>query len=133
MPKSVLKPVRSPDAPLPNGHYSQAMQAGNIVFLSMQLPMVAGADVDPGAMTPLEQAMQVLKNIEHIVVVAGGAKNDVARLTFYITDRAHWPAVDEACEKFFGEHKPARGIVHVQTLSKGYSVAADSIAAIPVL
>ncbi len=117
-------------APIPNGHYSQAQLCGNTLFLSVQLPINPESPGTEDMGDPVGQSLQVLKNLENIVKEAGGSRNSIMRLTFYVTDIAHWGAVNDACRQFFDAHKPARGIVCVQALHKGYLVASDAIACV---
>lgn len=122
-----MKAIQTKNAPEANGHYVQAQQQGELIFVSLQLPIVP-KDPSEILVEPHAQAVQVLKNIEQIVIAAGSSRDQIVRMAFYVTSIELWPIVNEACRDFFGEHKPARGIVCVSALHKGYAVAGDAIA-----
>jgi 2-iminobutanoate/2-iminopropanoate deaminase len=119
--------IETPNAPTANGHYVQAQQHGDLIFVSVQLPIVPNHP-DKILSAPQAQAAQVLHNIEQIVIAGGGRRDQILRMTFYVTSMDLWLVVNEACQEFFGTHKPARGIVCVTALHKGYAIAADAIA-----
>ena len=73
-----------------------------------------------------EQAERVLAIVE-----AGGSRLDlITRMTIYVADVADWPVVNEVYRSFFGDAKPARGVIPTGPLHLGFEVAADCIAAI---
>jgi reactive intermediate/imine deaminase len=125
-PERGLQPVATTDAPPPNGHYSQALACGDLVFLSAQLPLVAGGRMPPGVR---EQADQVLRNCAQILQAAGSGLDQVVSLTLYVTDLAHWTCIDQAVGAAFGAHRPARAVLAVPALHLGAQVAAQMIAA----
>jgi enamine deaminase RidA (YjgF/YER057c/UK114 family) len=131
-----LRAVTSPEAPLPRGHYRQGVFAHSLLHVSAQLPIEpAGASVeDPLHLrsAPAEaQARRALQNVLAIVQAAGGAKESVVRLTFYITSVRHWAAVDRACREILGEHRTARSVVPVPELHLGFEVAVEGLASCP--
>lgn len=109
-------------APIPNGHYSQAVEVGNTVYLSMQLPINPETkEQKPGSIE--EQTKQVLNNILNIVEASGGHKRNIVKVTIYVSDIGLWEAVNE-----MGDHKPARGVVPVSSLHMGFQVGLDVVA-----
>lgn len=118
--------VHADDAPQPNGHYSQAVVANGLVFVSAQLPII------PSGVTPAipadirEQALQALRNVVTILDAAGSAADRLVSATVYVTDIDHWPEVDEAfrCQLV---HKPARAVVVSTKLHLGALVAIQAI------
>jgi enamine deaminase RidA (YjgF/YER057c/UK114 family) len=75
-----------------------------------------------------DQTTQVLRNILAILASAGLGPESLLRVTLYITDASSWSAVNQAFEKVLGNAKPARGILQVAGINRGFSVAGDAIA-----
>jgi len=109
------------------GHYSPAVQKGNLLFISGQLPVnpFTGERVQ-GSIT--EQTNQVLENLTTILETAGAKKEDVMKVTIYISDIELWDTVNEIYSRYFGEHKPARAIVPTNQLHYGFTIELDAIA-----
>jgi 2-iminobutanoate/2-iminopropanoate deaminase len=117
------------DAPEPAGHYSQAVVANGMVFISGQLPVVPGTG-EKITGTIEDQTIQVLKNIEAIAAAAGSNKSKIVKVTVYISDMSMWGNVNTVYSGFFGDIKPARVIVPVKELHHGFKIEIDAIAAI---
>jgi len=120
------KPIHTNDAPAAIGTYSQAVQAGNFVFLSGQIPLV------PATMEIIEgdfeaRARQVFENLQAVATAAGGSLNDVVKLTIFLTDLGNFATVNSVMESFFDQPFPARAAVGVASLPKGVDVEADAI------
>ncbi|MBM3962707.1 MAG: RidA family protein [Planctomycetes bacterium] len=122
-----LVPIQSADAPAAIGPYSQAIQAGNLLFCSGQIALDPKTMQMVGA-TAAEQAEQVLKNLAAVLAQAGASMTHVARTTIYLVAMADFAAVNEVYGKHFGGHKPARATVAVKELPKGGLVEIDCIA-----
>jgi reactive intermediate/imine deaminase len=123
---STLKVIQTPSAPQAIGPYSQAIAAGNLVFLSGQIPL------DPATMELVEgdvatQATQVFKNLNEVVTAAGGLLNQIAKLTIYLTDLNEFANVNSVMANHFAEPYPARATVEVSGLPKGAAVEVDAI------
>lgn len=85
----IIKKIETPLAPIPGGHYSQATVAGGFVFISGQLPIVAGTG--ERITGPIEeQALQVFRNISAIAEASGSSLNKIVKLTIFISDMEHW-------------------------------------------
>jgi 2-iminobutanoate/2-iminopropanoate deaminase len=112
-----------PDShPTPKGHYTPAVKAGGLIFISGQLPM--GLD----ASTPVaEQVKATLERLKVVAESAGGKMKDVVKTTVFITAAADWAEVNEAYAAFFGDHKPARSIVPVKELNFEYKVEIEAV------
>jgi 2-iminobutanoate/2-iminopropanoate deaminase len=124
-----IRKIQTDSAPLPAGHYSQAVVHNNLVFISGQLPIVP--ETGEKLTGPVaEQTLQVLKNINEIVKAAGSDLSRILKITVYISDIEQWAEVNKAYSSFFGEHKPARAIVPVKDLHYGCMIEMDAIAAI---
>ena len=105
----------------PIGHYSQAVRAGDLLFLSGQISEDTAADI-------AKQTEQVLKNIEAILASQNLAKESVVKMTIFLADLSQFSKVNEIYARFFGDHKPARSTVEVSKLPKGASVEIEAIA-----
>jgi 2-iminobutanoate/2-iminopropanoate deaminase len=126
-----MHPIFTPDAPKPNGHYEQAVAHGGFLFVSTQLPIDPHATASTPEPGPIEeQARRVLANLRAIVEAGGSRLDRIIRVTIYVSDVSHWPAVNRIYESFFGAARPARGVIPTGKLHLGYDVAADCIAAI---
>jgi len=123
------KPIHSDNAPAAIGTYSQAIQAGNLVFLSGQIPLVpATMEVVDGDFEA--RARQVFENLQAVAEAAGGSLNDIVKLTIFLTDLGNFATVNEVMESFFEQPFPARAAVGVASLPKGVDVEADAILAV---
>ena len=123
-----IERVETPAAPIPAGHYSQALVYQGVVYVAGQLP------VDPVTGTrelgSIEaQTELVLRNLATIVEAAGSDLSRVLRTTVYLTDIGLWSRVNDVYQRAFGEHRPARTVVPVPTLHHGFLIEIDAIAA----
>jgi 2-iminobutanoate/2-iminopropanoate deaminase len=117
--------INSSELPPPAGHYSQAVAAGGLVFVSGILP--ARADIAPDA--PFEeQCASVFAQCEQVLRAAGCGFQDVVQCTAYIAGVEHWPAFNTAYAAVFGMHKPARAVVPVPALHHGFLVEVQLVA-----
>ncbi len=123
------RPIRTDRAPAPAGHYSQAIVFRGLVHVSGQLP------IDPMTGTVVEgdaeaQADLTLRNVAAILEAAGSGLDLVLSLHVFVNSRADWPGVNAACERLFGEHRPARAIVGGADLKPGCRVEITAVAAV---
>ncbi len=118
--------IATDQAPQAIGTYSQAVRAGNLVFLSGQIPLV------PETMALVEgdmeaQIQRVFDNLSAVAEAAGGSLADVVKLMVYLTDLAHFPQVNQVMAGYFSEPYPARAAVGVAQLPKDAMVEMDAI------
>ena len=115
-------------APAAIGPYSQAVQVGNLVFTSGQIPIdpATGSFVEGGIQ---EQTRQSLANVQAILQEAGLDMCDVVKTTVFMADMADFSAMNEVYAQFFTEPYPARSAVAVKTLPKGALVEIEVVAA----
>lgn len=123
------KPIHTDSAPAAIGTYSQAIQTGNLVFVSGQIPL------DPKTMEVVTgdfeaRARQVFKNLHAVAEAAGGDLNDAVKLTIFLTDLGNFATVNSVMEEFFEQPFPARAAVGVASLPKGVDVEADAVLAV---
>ena len=123
MQKSVIKTDRAPAA---IGTYSQAVRAGNTVYLSGQIPL----DPDSGELVTGDiavQIRQVFDNLTAVAEAAGGSLDDAVKLTVYLTDLGHFSAVNEIMAEYFSEPYPARAAVGIASLPRNAEVEVEAI------
>ncbi len=121
------KAILSQDAPAPIGPYSQAVQVGNWVFISGQIPLdpVTGKVVEGGIAT---QTRQVLQNLQAVLTAVGMNLDSIVKTTIYLTDLGEFSTVNEIYETYFHPPYPARATVQVSALPKGVRVEIEAIA-----
>jgi 2-iminobutanoate/2-iminopropanoate deaminase len=114
-----IKTIMTDNAPRAIGPYSQAVSAGNFVFVSGQLPLnPATGDIVPAGIK--EQTAQVLENINAILVSAGLSTEHVVKTEVFLKDIDDFAAMNEVYASFFtGRTKPARFTVQVSRLPRG--------------
>lgn len=119
--------VYSAKAPEPIGPYSQAIKAGNILFVSGQIPIDSSTGkIDDGDIT--SQTNQVMKNLEAILTAAGMTFANVVKCSIFLSDMNDFPKVNEAYGKYFQSEPPARETVQVSRLPKDVNVEISCIA-----
>lgn len=118
--------IHSDRAPAAIGPYSQAVRAGDTVYLSGQIPLSPGTgELVIGDIR--KQTRQVFDNLAAVAEAAGGGLSDVVKLTIYLTDLTHFPVVNELMAETFAEPYPARAAIGVAALPKGAAVEMDAI------
>ena len=123
----VRRIVSTGSAPGAIGPYSQAVQFGNFVFSSGQIPIDprTGQLVEGGI---AEQTEQVLKNLSEVLRAAGAGLEDVVKTTVYLADMGDFAAMNEVYGRFFPENPPARSTVQAARLPRDARVEIDVIA-----
>ncbi len=122
-----MQAILTPDAPLPAGHYSQAVVHNGVVYVAGQLPIKPGQK-EHVIGTIEEQTRQTLANLDAILKASGSGRDQVLRVTVYVSDVSHWAKVNGVYAEFFGEHRPARTVVPVGKLHYGYEIELDAVA-----
>lgn len=117
--------VSTPNAPAAIGTYSQAVRAGDTLYLSGQI----GLDPATGQLVEGfdQQIDRVLGNLKAVAEAAGASLGDAVKLTVYLTDLANFSRVNEAMARYFSRPYPARAAVGVASLPRGALVEADAI------
>jgi reactive intermediate/imine deaminase len=118
--------VKTNNAPQAIGTYSQAVKAGDTVYLAGQIPLVPETmTLESGDMRA--QIRRVFENLGAVAKASGGSLRDVVKLNVFLTDLAHFPLVNEVMAQYFREPYPARAAVGVAALPKGAAVEMDAI------
>ena len=121
--------ITAPDAPKAIGPYSPAIRAGNLLFLSGQIP------IDPASGVTVEgdiaaQTERVMQNIAALLKAAGASFADVVRTTVFLADMNEFAAMNGVYGTYVGEPAPARSTVQVSRLPRDARVEIDVIAVI---
>ena len=120
--------VETKKAPPPVGPYSQAIQAGNMVFVSGQIALHPETNKIPEDFTA--QCHQVLKNLQAILEASGSSLEHTVKVMIYMTDIDRFNELNEIYARYLGSAKPARACVEVSRLPKGVLVEMDAVALI---
>jgi reactive intermediate/imine deaminase len=120
------KSIQTEQAPQAIGAYSQAIQVGETVYLSGQIPL------DPVSMTLVsgtfeQQVIRTLQNLQAVAKAAGGDLDRIVKLTIYLTDLSHFAVLNQVMTQFFMEPYPARATVQVSALPKNAQVEVDAV------
>jgi 2-iminobutanoate/2-iminopropanoate deaminase len=119
--------VYSANAPEPIGPYSQAIKAGNMLFLSGQVAIQrSSGQVITGNIQ--EETQQVMKNLEEVLKAAGYDFSHVVKSTIFLSDMNNFPKVNEVYGSYFTNQPPARETVEVSRLPKDVNVEISCIA-----
>ena len=117
--------IATPHAPAAIGTYSQAVQAGNTVYMSGQIGL------DPVTMQMVEgidaQIVRVFENLQAVAAAAGVGLDAAVKFNIYLTDLANFAKVNEVMAKYLREPYPARAAVGVKELPRGALVEADAV------
>jgi len=124
-----MKSIQTDRAPVPGGHYSQAIVHNGLVYVSGQVPI----DPKTGKKetgTIEEQTRLVLNNLSAILDASGSSLKEVLKVTVYVSNISLWGKVNEVYAEIFGDHRPARAIVPTRDLHFGFKIEVDAVAAI---
>ena len=119
--------VYSADAPEPIGPYSQAIQAGNMLFISGQIAIQKSSGNILNSDIQVE-TKQVMENISHILKAAGMNFSNVVKSSIFLKDMNNFPKVNEIYGQYFQQQPPARETVEVSRLPKDVNVEISCIA-----
>jgi reactive intermediate/imine deaminase len=122
--------IETNQAPSAIGPYSQAIKAGDYVYISGQIPL------DPEKMTLVsdsfdQQAKRVFQSLQAIVTETGGTMADVIKINLYLTDLSYFGTVNELMAEYFKEPYPARAAIEVSGLPKGAQFEAEAVVYLP--
>ena len=119
------KIIQTTNAPQAIGTYSQAVKAGDTVYLSGQIGL------DPATMQMVEgieaEVHRVFKNLQAVAEASGGSLANVVKLNIFLTDLSHFALVNTIMAEYFKQPYPARAAVGVAALPRGALVEADGV------
>jgi reactive intermediate/imine deaminase len=118
--------IHTTQAPAAIGPYSQAIKAGNTVYMSGQIPL------DPKTMELVKgdisaQTKRVFDNLAAVAEAAGGSLANSVKVNIFLTDLANFAAVNEVMKQYFNEPFPARACVGVASLPRGAEVEIEAV------
>lgn len=119
--------VSTPDAPQAIGPYSQAIQLGDLVFCSGQIPLTAAGQLVEGDVTV--QTRQVLTNLKAVLNAAGSSLERAVKTTVFLADMNDFAAMNAVYSEFFPSAPPARSTIQVARLPRDVRVEIEVIAA----
>jgi 2-iminobutanoate/2-iminopropanoate deaminase len=123
----VLSAVSTPAAPKALGPYSQAIRAGQFLFVSGQVPIdPATGELIEG--TIADQARRVLQNVGEILTAGGASFHQVVRTTVYLAELSDFSAMNEVYATFFSAPQPARSTIQAARLPRDARIEIDVIA-----
>lgn len=125
-----ITPIHTPGTKTPVGHYSQAVVANDLVFVSGQLPSDLATGT-PCLGTIEEQTALSLGNIGRILAAAGSGLEHAVQMTIFISRMDDWGAVNTVYARMMGDHRPARAIVPVLPLHHGTGIEIQCVAVLP--
>ena len=118
--------ISTENAPQAIGPYSQAVKAGNLMFISGQIPL----DPKTGDLVSEsieDQAKQVLDNVKSICEASGNSLDDIVKISIFLTDLNNFSVVNDVMKEYFSEPYPARATVEVSGLPLGVNVEIEAI------
>ena len=118
--------ISTENAPQAIGPYSQAVKAGNLIFISGQIPLNPKTG-DLVAESIEDQARQVLDNVKSICEAAGYSLDDIVKISIFLTDLSNFAVVNDVMKEYFSEPYPARATVEVSGLPLGVNVEIEAI------
>jgi reactive intermediate/imine deaminase len=123
--------IQTADAPAAIGPYSQAVQVGNTLYMSGQIPL------DPKTMQIVDggigpQATQVFANLRGVAAAAGATLNDIVKLTILLTDLAEFAKVNDIMAAHFDAPYPARATYQVAALPRGAKIEVEAVLVVPI-
>ncbi|MDC0942274.1 MAG: Rid family detoxifying hydrolase [Gammaproteobacteria bacterium] len=125
------KPISTNKAPAAIGPYSQAIQWGDVVFISGQVAFIPGSG-ELNNNTFEDEVNQVIDNLDAICKEAGGGLDNILKLSIFLTDLSNFDAVNNLMKERFSEPFPARSTIEVSRLPKDVNIEMDAILSIEI-
>ena len=119
------KQIHTDKAPAAIGPYSQAIDVGELIYTSGQIPVAPDGTVSEDV---AEQTCQCLENLKAVLEAAGSSMNRVVKTTVFITDMDQFGVINEVYSGFFAQPYPARSCVQVSKLPKGVAIEIEAVA-----
>ncbi|MDA9925141.1 Rid family detoxifying hydrolase [Gammaproteobacteria bacterium] len=125
------KPISTNKAPAAIGPYSQAIQWGDVVFISGQVAFIPESG-ELNNNTFEDEVNQVIDNLDAICKEAGGGLDNILKLSIFLTDLSNFDAVNNLMKERFSEPFPARSTIEVSRLPKDVNIEMDAILSIEI-
>ena len=125
------KPISTNKAPAAIGPYSQAIQWGDVVFISGQVAFIPGSG-ELNNNTFEDEVNQVIDNLDAICKEAGGGLDNILKLSIFLTDLSNFDTVNNLMKERFSEPFPSRSTIEVSRLPKDVNIEMDAILSIEV-
>ena len=125
--KKVISTTAGPEA---IGPYSQAIRAGNFVFVSGQIPLDPATGKLIEDLSIAAQTRRVLQNVQSILIAAGLSAGHVVKVTVYLEDMKTFQEMNDVYAEFYPDRPPARAAVEVAALPLGVGIEVDCIAVV---
>ncbi len=123
MSKTIIATDKAPQA---IGTYSQAVQTGNTIYFSGQIPLIPETmEINDGDIAA--QTRQIFQNLQAVAEAAGGTLNDFVKLNIFLTDLGNFQIINQVMETFFEQPYPARAAVGVASLPRNAEVEVDGV------
>ena len=129
--QKMKKPISTNKAPAAIGPYSQAIQWGDVVFISGQVAFIPST-TELNNDTFENEVNQVLDNLDAICKEAGGNLDNILKLSIFLSDLSNFDAVNNLMKARFSEPFPARSTIEVSRLPKDVNIEMDAILSIEV-
>jgi|TARA_B100001059_G_C17823665_1_gene579959 reactive intermediate/imine deaminase len=129
--QKMKKPISTNKAPAAIGPYSQAIQWGDVVFISGQVAFIPST-TELNNDTFENEVNQVIDNLDAICKEAGGNLDNILKLSIFLTDLSNFDAVNNLMKQRFSEPFPARSTIEVSRLPKDVNIEMDAILSIEV-
>ena len=118
--------IRTEKAPKPGGPYSQAIKAGNLIFIAGQLPVNPATSEITGDIKT--QTRQCLENIKAVLSEAHTSMDNIVKTTVFLRSLNDFISMNEAYKEYFPNNPPARACVEVSGLGRGSLIQIEAIA-----
>jgi 2-iminobutanoate/2-iminopropanoate deaminase len=123
--------IRVPGQPEPISHYTDAVRAGDLLFVSGCIAVDAEGEL-VGGDDSVAQARQVFRNVGAALAAAGARPQDVVKVTLFLTDVDDRASINPVRQEFFGDARPASTLVEVSALAvPGAKVEVEAVAVLP--
>lgn len=119
------KQIHTDKAPAAIGPYSQAIDVGELIYTSGQIPVAPDGSVSTDV---AEQTRQCLENLKAVLEAAGSTMSQVVKTTVFITDMDQFGTINEVYSGYFAQPYPARSCVQVAKLPRGVAIEIEAIA-----
>jgi len=120
--------INTTNAPAAVGPYSQGIKAGDLIFVSGQLPMTPDGELITDDIAAATE--RSLENVKAVLEASGASMNDVVKVTVFLSDMADFGAMNDVYKRYFTEPYPARAAIAVKELPKGAPLEIEAIAVV---